>query len=232
MKIKNIALILLITGFLILVLLVSCKMELGTRIYIADLSDLINSEEENFYIKAIIEFEILSEDKFNETLVFLKKYFKKVENPKIVDRNFDTFLNAEIELPIVKSQKYEFSPTNDLLNITLEATNENTMELGLYINKTLFHEIKEYISEEYWQTIDIEDMTIYLFINNDLRQKVSVDLHHVYVNNKAVLGQKDIKLARRDEINIKISDLLRDYIYENGFAYFINIKLLEEKSNL
>ena len=51
------------------------------------------------------------------------------------------------------------------------------------------------------------------------RETVRLALQNVYVNQKPVLYSEDYQLARRDALDIRFADVMRDYAYEEGYVF-------------
>jgi hypothetical protein len=85
--------------------------------------------------------------------------------------------------------------------------------------------MQNYVKEEYWKTLSMSDFSIAIRINNDTRSNIKIYLTSVYADKKPIIFTEDFSLARRDILTIKFSDVLRDYIHENGYALFGKIVL-------
>jgi hypothetical protein len=152
----------------------------------------------------------------------MSEYFKNISKPRIVNKDYYPYLEADIEIPINKiNGNHEFQDDgSSLINILLKI-NKDDYEIGLYFNKDKFESLKNIVSEKYYQSLDINEFLFSLKINNDLRTNCIFYPNYIYVDNEPFLSGNSITMKPRDEVNIKLSDILRDYIYLNSNYLFL-----------
>ena len=65
-------------------------------------------------------------------------------------------------------------------------------------------------SERLYQSIELEEATIHVVLSNDLREALNVTVFSTYANNIPVPYEQTLSLERRDDLELKFSDVLRD----------------------
>jgi len=90
---------------------------------------------------------------------------------------------------------------------------------GLAVNQERFASAADYVQEEFWTTLSFSDFNVQVRVINDTRETVRLALQNVYVNQKPVLYSEDYQLARRDALDIRFADVMRDYAYEEGYVF-------------
>jgi hypothetical protein len=190
---------------------VSCKAEMAVTVYVGDVFDLLVSKTDRIETKAAVNIEIPSADSKEQMLGVLKDYFKTMENEKIVSRDMNTYLSFNTTFPIVYI-KDGSGPRNieDLMYlvvVTIDSPNP-IIEIGL--NKGSLAKLNAYIKEKYYQSITIEEMIITLIINNDTSKECKVVAQASYVNEKPKPFAAETKIKKREEVTIRLSDVLRD----------------------
>lgn len=219
------ALIITITLLLILLALVSCKTEFAADIFIQDLADLSDGESQVLFTSAKIAFESPSSSERQNVINFITENFREAKNFHDEERGMDTLIVADIKVPVTGLSNIASVNGDDLITIVVERKDEKTISFGVYFNQEKFQAMQKYISEEFYQDLSIKDMTLFLKVSNDMRQDVKLTLRNVYADQKPILFTDGFLLSRRDTVNIRFSDVLRDYIHDNGHAIFGEISL-------
>jgi hypothetical protein len=102
-----------------------------------------------------------------------------------------------------------------------------SIEIGFWMNTRLFEAMNDYMSNEYWASIDPEDLSVTLIINNDLREDVTIRLRNVYANQVPIVDTQQYELRRRGTLSIRSSNVMRDFAFTNNVAMFGEIPLPE-----
>lgn len=80
------------------------------------------------------------------------------------------------------------------------------------------------MQENFWQQLSFSDFTLQLRLINDTRETVTASVYSLYANQQPVLFLEDYSLARRDMLELRLSDVMRDYAYEEGFVLIGSLK--------
>jgi hypothetical protein len=99
----------------------------------------------------------------------------------------------------------------------------NGVSLFIRFNNPLFEELNSIILNNFYQTFDLKDFYIEIVLVNDLKKDVNVELQGVYVNSRPYPFLTRITMKNRDKLIIKFSDVLRDYMAQEGKTVFVKI---------
>ena len=210
---------------LFLTILFSCNYEINTTIYLRDIDDFIKTDDQQYNTRGTILIQLSSDDKIEETYSLISGYFKNISKPRLIKRDYYSYMEADIEIPVNKlNTNNEFKyDSSSLINILLKINNDN-YEIGLHFDKEGFESLRELIYEKYYQSLDIEEFKLILKINNDLRTSNIVSPYYVYVDNEPYLYGNSIEMKPRDEVIVRLSDVLRDFIYKNSNQLFLRFE--------
>jgi len=209
----------------LLIILISCNIEFTGEVYIQDLIDVASNPNEVLYTIAKFAFESPGSDNQQQLIDFMKTNFREAKNFHTESKGMNTFIVSDIKVPLLSLAQISKLKGDDLLAIVVSPEKESILQFGLYMDNQKFTKIQDYVKEEYWQTLSVSDFSISLRINNDIRTNAKLVLANVYADQKPILFTQDFMLSRRDTITIRFSDVLRDYIHENGYALFGEILL-------
>jgi hypothetical protein len=102
-------------------------------------------------------------------------------------------------LPEVQDSIFSFAVTPNALNIVFNRRQFDQLDAALY--------------DQMYQHLSFEDFTIRVNLRNDSRDPVEVMLYSVYANTTPIPYSSAVTLERRDELAIRLSDVLRDSVY-------------------
>jgi len=217
--------IIIILAVSLLIILISCNIEFTGEAYVQDLIDVATNPNEILYTIAKFAFESPGSDNQQQLIEFMKNNFREAKNFHTESKGMDTFIVSDIKVPVLSLAQISKLKGDDLLAIVVSPEKVSILRFGLYMDNQKFGKIQDYVKEEYWQTLSTSDFSISLRINNDARTIAKLILADVYVDQKPILFTQDFILSRRDTVTIRFSDVLRDYIHENGYALFGKIVL-------
>jgi len=204
---------------LFFIFLSGCELNIASEVYIRDLYDFANDKNiDSTMVKSVLKMEIISKDTFKENkdkiTDIIKEYFDNVENVRYEENNLRSYYVADIEIPITKGLEIE----DKILSFSF-----NGVSLFIRFNNSLFEELNSIILNNFYQTFDLKDFSIEIVLVNDLKKDVNVELQGVYVNSRPYPFLTRITMKNRDKLIIKFSDVLRDYMAQEGKTVFVNI---------
>jgi hypothetical protein len=204
---------------LFFIFLSGCELNIASEVYIRDLYDFANDKNiDSTMVKSVLKMEIISKDTFKENkdkiTDIIKEYFDNVENVRYEENNLRSYYVADIEIPITKGLEIE----DKILSFSF-----NGVSLFIRFNNFLFEELNSIILNNFYQTFDLKDFSIEIVLVNDLKKDVNVELQGVYVNSRPYPFLTRITMKNRDKLIIKFSDVLRDYMAQEGKTVFVNI---------
>ncbi len=200
-------------------LLAGCSGEVSTDLYIQDILDALELDEEVLTIGTIsIE---AGGSEFMEGMVnFFNMYFREPTNFREQSRDYSTYTMADVKIPVLDITDGELDLSDDIIALVVAFDEEEGQILfGLAVNQERFASAADYVQEEYWTTLSFSDFNVQVRVINDTRETVRLALQNVYVNQKPVLYSEDYQLARRDALDIRFADVMRDYAYEEGYVF-------------
>ena len=204
---------------LFFIFLSGCELNIASEVYIRDLYDFANDKNiDSTMVKSVLKMEIISKDTFKENkdkiTDIIKEYFDNVENVRYEEDNLRSYYVADIEIPITKGLEIE----DKILSFSF-----NGVSFFIRFNNSLFEELNSIILNNFYQTFDLKDFSIEIVLVNDLKKDVNVELQGVYVNSRPYPFLTRITMKNRDKLIIKFSDVLRDYMAQEGKTVFVNI---------
>jgi len=209
--------------YLFSIIFFSCNGKIESDLYLRDLIDAEKNIEECIMTKAVIGFESPSEENKEKVINFIKQNFREVSNVREKPVDYSTYLYADIKIPIKNIQSPFPKDLEDLFYIIVKKENDN-INFGIGLNQNVFIKIKKYVSDEFWQTLDIDNWSFKIIFNNDTRENYNLNVNCCYINNYPYPFSHTIEFFPRDNLEIFIPDVLRDYAYNKGetiFGYLI-----------
>lgn len=180
--------------------------------------DVVETEEREILTTAVVSVPTLG-DEYNDAIAaLLQEIFREADNFREQTVDFSTVLLADVRIPVVHIDS--LSEDEDLMSLVVIPLEESGLWFGLTLNEAMFQSIFDFAEEELWQSLSIEDFTVTIYLINDLRETVVVELDSVYVNREPILYPEEFELKRRDSLEIVLADISRDYAFKHGFLLF------------
>ena len=195
-------------------LLASCSFDFSADLYVQDVADILETQEP-IYTNATFGFEFSGDEEDKQQAIdLLTANLYEAENFREEDRDFQTYLLADYKIPLVYAAAPEDIPTNPELQNHLFAFaitgNEGTLDVYAVFNQALFDRLDNQIYEQAYQHIELAESSMRIFLINDSRESINAVIAAMYVNNAPVPYVGTYSLERRDQIEIRFSDVLRD----------------------
>ena len=194
----------------------SCKAEMAILVYVNDILDLLGSKSGTMQTKATVNIEIPSQDSAEQILTVLQKYFRNIDNAKTITKDMSTFLSFNTTFPLSYMGSGGVGrSTDDMVLLLLLDTEPSGPILEMALNKNQLANLNTYIKEQYYQSITVEEMTFSITINNDSRSDFVVRAQAAYLNDRPSPFMREVVLKKREELNIRFSDVLRDSLRDS-----------------
>lgn len=205
---KKLALILVSLSLL----LAACSFDMTADLYMQDVMDA-QELGETLFINGTLSLEFSGDEEERQQIVdILQDELNDVENVREEERSYSTYLVVDYKIPLIAAGDvqdiYGHPDVQD--NIFTFAVSANTLNVAF--NKPRFDQLDTLLYDQFYEHLDFEDFTMSLHLQNDLRDPVEVTLYSVYANNAPVPYSETFSLERRDEVEIRFSDVLRDSI--------------------
>lgn len=217
---KNILVLLFI---LPLILLVSCEIGFFCDLYIKDIVDIANGVYDVGYVDSVFVMETTGENEELED--FIRQNFRDVENLRVVeDDYYNMYLVFDSKVPIITLDNISKLDDKDLFAIVTKSSiskaNANEIQFGLYMNKDKYEDIKIFIEEQFFSTISMSKIHLYIFLYNDFLTNLKITLNAIYVNYEPIISPTDFILKKDEKLELILSDIIKDYIYNNDYLLF------------
>lgn len=197
---------------LLVITLTGCEFGIEGDIYVQDLIELPTLGEPLF-VPASFSVDYASEDSQGELKAFLEQNLRNARNFRVEEHDYSEYSVVDFDIPLLGSNDLETglaTAGDDLFSIFAEYNDDNTVTLHSVFNLLKFRQFQQTLQDQYWVDLTIEDATITFNLVNDLRTDVKIQVMLVYANGIPAATPQQITMARRDEITIRFSDVLRD----------------------
>jgi len=194
----------------LVLLLAACNFDLTTDLYAQDIADVQESGE-TIYTNATLALEYGGDaDRKQKIVDLLQQQLRQVGNIRDEERGYSTYLVVDHKLPLVYA--------NDVTAAyTLPEVRENMFTfvvtpgaLNIAFNRNRFNALDATLYDQFYQHLEFENFTMSLFLRNDAREPLEVTFYSVYANGIPIPYNQTFTLDRRDDMEIKFSDVLRD----------------------
>lgn len=202
----------LFVALLLVIMLTGCEFGIEGDIYVQDLVELPTLSEPLF-VPASFSVDYTSEDRQGELKAFLEQNLRNARNFRIEEHGYSEYSVVDFDIPLLGSNDLETGLAaigDDLFSVLAEYGDDSTATLYAVFNLPKFHKLQQTLKDQYWVDLTIENATIIFNLVNDLRTDVSVQVMLVYANGMPAATPQQITMARRNEIVIRFSDVLRD----------------------
>ena len=200
---------------LVALLLTGCGGEIVTDLYVQDILDVVSGEEESLFTTATITLESPGEEYNEQLMSLIAQNFRDAGNFRTTSQEFSTYISVDVKVPIVLLDNHEaLWSEEDSIGIVVMDLEDGDYGFGLALNSYKLDEMFSALEEELWFSVGIEDFSFTVRLVNDLRESINVLLQGVYANNVPLAYEEIFEMARRDIIEIRLSDVLRDHAYE------------------
>lgn len=193
-------------------LLTGCEFAIEGDIYVQDLVELPTLAEPLF-VPATFSVDYSSEERQGELRAVLEQNLRNARNFRVEEREYSEYSVVDFDIPLVPTDNIETglaTAGTDLFSIFAEYKENNTVTLYAVFNVEAFRRFQQTLQDQYWVELTLEEATIVLNLTNDLRTDVNVQVMLVYANGLPAATPQQITMARRDEIVLRFSDVLRD----------------------
>lgn len=218
--------IIILSLIFIFIFLVSCEIGFSCDLYVKDIVDISFGVNEICYTDAMFAFQISEENEKLED--FIKQNFRDVENLRVEeDEDYNMYLVFDSKVPVVSLDNISKLENKDLFAIVtqkiIKESIEKEVQFGLFMNKDKFADIQNYIEEEFYSTITMSDLHLFIDLYNNFVPNLKISLNALYVNDEPIISPKDFVLKKDEKMELKLSDVIKDYIYKNDYLLFAKL---------
>jgi len=201
---------------IIMMLFIACSGSISTDLYVADIEDAAVDASAIYYTRAVLMMESPGSSSVEQLKEKIREWFRDVENFRETDIDFTSYLVADIMVPVVNSNVTTIDSKDDLFTIVATQNTAGETEFGFRFDRSVFDTMNRYIKDEFWSSLSIEDWDFSIDLKNDSRKTKDVVIHSLYADGEPVLTPKKFSVKNRDTLNLRFSDILRDYGFAQG----------------
>lgn len=134
------------------------------------------------------------------------------------------FLVFDSRVPIISTDNIDKLEDKDLFAIVvktnLDRSVERELQFGLYMNKIKFFDIQNFIEENFYSTISMSNLYLFIDLYNNFAPDLKISLNAIYVNDEPIIYPEDFVLPKGEKMQLRLSDVIKDYIYNNDYLLF------------
>ena len=219
---------------LALLVLLSACMENRIQLSLKQIFSLAQKKQgARLPINVGVRFQISSmeecEKKKKEMTTLLKPYYENLKNPLCKQEEINTYLQFDARIPLVNLGEDEAGPLKTILHLTL-SNMEGSVEVGIFINRKLYDELNQKIEAKYYQTLEIKNFAIIINMSNNLKKAVPFSAMSSYVDEEAVPLSGEFELEPGENVEVKVSPIMTQYIYENQYNEILLFEMEDSRS--
>ena len=207
----------LVTTFL----LPGCKMEMVTELYSSDLR-ATSAGEENLTTPATLALPVTSADDCAEDtakiVVIMKGIVDPFEPTGCERRDMNSFMLADLQIPLLDSVA-DWEQVDALFGIISQPDKEDSkyLKVSIMMNLGLYGILSERVKDEFYQTLDLDESSISIVLNNDEREDVTIFVEYAFVQGQPELSLSH-NVSRRGKVKIDLSNVSVSFLGRQGSA--------------
>jgi hypothetical protein len=214
------------TSALATLFLLSCDFEASIDLSFSHIMRVAQSRSgEGIPTDAIIRFQMASrdgcEEKKGKVIEILSRYYGEPRSARCIEKDFSAFLEAVVPMAV---NRKGMERNSRITSVEVEPT-EKGVEIKVAIDRGSFERMQEEMQDAFFQKPDIEDLLVVIRFKNDATAESLVShARFVYVDKKPMPMETRVVLDPGRTIEVKLSDVARDFIYEQGSLSVLRIE--------
>lgn len=200
-------------------LLTGCGGTVVTDLYVQDILEVVEGAEEPLFTLATISVESPGDEYNQQVIGLIEGTFRDAANSRTMTQDYTTYVLSDVRVPIVDLDDfYQLWEDGDPIGIVVVDMEDGTSGFGLSLNSDVLDPLFAEFSEQLWEPISIANFTFTVRLLNDTRGVVAATVQGVYANQIPVSYEERFDLERRDVLEMKLGDVVRDAAYREGIA--------------
>lgn len=210
----------------VLLLFTACEFHASLNLSFSHVMRVIQSADaEGIPSTALIRLEMGSEEGCQENrpkvIEILSRYYGKTDSAECSRKDFQTFLEAEVPLSVVRKGE---ELNTKITSVLLESTNEG-VEIRVAMDRGSFERMQNEMEEAFFNKPEVEDLTVVIrFLNDARNQTLVTSARLVYIDGKPLPTDTRVLLDPGRSVEIRLSDVARDYIYQQGSLSILSLQ--------
>lgn len=209
-----------IAAILILVSAVSvlsaCNARISSEIYLADIDEL--SDGETMTTEVLIGLPVSGEDDCAEKKRRYSAVFRKstgFKDMEYVSCDGD-FADYSLDVPLRMVEPFRSSMQDTFEIVRHDDGESGYRQLYLRSKPSALCNLNKLIRDEFYQSLDLTEVSPRIYIENDLRETQTLILNHVFVNGAPVIEPTEFTLSRRDSVDVSLSDVTSAWVFDKS----------------
>lgn len=193
----------------IMLLLTACSgADITSEIYLVDIDELEDTDGLTTYVFFGLPISDCVEETQTYQRVFRKSTgFRDMEFMRCYTDGYNELAEYRLKVPmrLIDPHKTAMQGTFEIIRHDDNAS--NTRNLYIRSNPKALCNLDKLIRDEFYQSLDLSDVSPLIFVTNDLREPQTLIVNQVFVNGSPVIEPTEIILERRDSIRINLSNV-------------------------
>ncbi|MEQ8352129.1 MAG: hypothetical protein RH862_11635 [Leptospiraceae bacterium] len=202
----------------------ACDFQATIELPFSHVIRVLQSRGEGIPATAEIRMEMAGLDACNEkkgkALEILSRYYGESESSRCIQEGVSTFLIARVPLAVSRKGLVR---DKKITSILIEQ-NEQGIQLRVAMDPGSFQRMQQEMMDAFFQKPEIEDLMVLLRFHNDGKSSLISKARFVYVDDKPMPMDSKVILDPGRTIEVRLSDVARDYIYSNGSLAVLSIE--------
>jgi len=203
----------------ILFFLSACKIDFNGDLYTSDLIDVAENSSE-LTLPMEVSFQVSSCDEDLTSMHnTLSSYFTDYNFLNCDTReDFMSYVTSRVQVPLTNDQD-SFNKSNNSLVGYLSTKYEDSPNIYVYLilNTNLFSNLSNYIENETFTPLSLEESKFIINLNNDINE-ADIDIYPSYVDSKPIVWVTNYKLGKREKITISNSNVSSAHLEANSWT--------------
>ncbi|MBU42267.1 MAG: hypothetical protein CMN76_03530 [Spirochaetaceae bacterium] len=206
-----------LVAILSLFFLTACEFQAFIDLSFSHVMRVANSRsEQGIPSKGIIRLEMAGMDscleKKGKVVEILSRYYGEPESHRCQQEELSTFLEARV--PVAVKMK-GLERNNQITSMLLES-DDRGLHLRVAMDRGSFERMQDEMMDAFFQKPEVKDLEMVIRFKNDSKATLVGKARFVYVDGKPLPMESKVLLDPGRSIEVRLSDVARDYIYNEG----------------
>ena len=199
--------------------LIGCKMNLTADLYSSDIRDAASGTT-GLSAPATLAFQVPGADdcakhtaEISEIMAGVVADFAPRGCSSV---EMESYLLADIQIPLTSQEAWGQAAA--LFGLVVNQRDNGDIEAMIGLNLGKYEILTSRMQDKFHQKVDLDKSNVVLILNNDERDKARLSVREKFVNAVPEHGDTDHELARRQKMEIRLSNVATAYLAREGLA--------------
>ncbi len=151
-----------------------------------------------------------------QNLLKRSKGFKNITFERCFAADYGNYVEFGLAAPMRLVDPYETSVTGTFEIIRHDDAESGNHHIFIRSNPSALCDLDKLVIDEFWQSLDLNEVSPLIRISNDLRDPQTLILNHVFVNGSPVIESTEYVLERRDSVEVVLSDVTTAWVFDKS----------------